>query len=512
MSIEQNKAVVRRFVSEVLVGGHVDLVDDLLAASYVNRAMGDMDRAAFKAWLTVASAGPGGRMEIEDLVAEGDAVVARFTYAITLPSGETVTARGPHLLPSRRWQDRGGRPNHHARSDPGVRCADAAAPFLTTTAGPAPLQRPAVCWGRTSGHPGQRSCHAKATCQAVPMAADPTRATCIPWTECPGCGLRLPDRGDLDPRTHASAACRMLYGEVQGYELDHLAELGRHHQVLVDVYGAQHIGPATPGIRSAFCLIGLELSLVGVDQDCHSGRAPAAGRTLPNVAGLRPADVQGRSHRVRCGRCRDSRRVRARPAPLGGGGVGDMGDQPRTGSETHRRASAVPRSITPFVGRHEALIVSRAVVVAAPRCGSWLIYDRRRDSRRSGRQYTSRSCRTSNGSSSSAFAVSSAGSFPRPPRRSPTASRQSRSTADRCWVRCPKDGLEPVSVQWQLPRCTPWCHHRLPAHEGQPAHPVADPVATSARRGARNRPPRGTDRPDRRLGSLRPIRSWCRPQ
>ena len=94
MSIEQNKAVVRRFVSEVLVGGQVELVDDLLAAGYVNRAMGDMDRAAFKAWLSVASAGPGGRMEIEDLVAEGDAVVARFTYAITLPSGETVTARG----------------------------------------------------------------------------------------------------------------------------------------------------------------------------------------------------------------------------------------------------------------------------------------------------------------------------------------------------------------------------------------------------------------------------------
>ena len=94
MSIEQNKAVVRRFVSEVLVGGQVELVDDLLAAGYVNRAMGGMDRAAFKAWLSVASAGPGGRMEIEDLVAEGDAVVARFTYAITLPSGETVTARG----------------------------------------------------------------------------------------------------------------------------------------------------------------------------------------------------------------------------------------------------------------------------------------------------------------------------------------------------------------------------------------------------------------------------------
>ncbi len=94
MSIEQNKAIVRRFITEVLVGGDVELVDDLLAASYVNRAMGDMDRAAFKAWLAVASAGPGGAMEIKDLVAEGDAVVARFDYAITLPGGERITARG----------------------------------------------------------------------------------------------------------------------------------------------------------------------------------------------------------------------------------------------------------------------------------------------------------------------------------------------------------------------------------------------------------------------------------
>ena len=94
MSIEENKAVVRRFIADVLEGGDVELVDDLLGATYVNRGMGGMDRAAFKAWLSVASAGPGGRMEIVDLIAEGDAVVARFNYAITLPNGGEVTARG----------------------------------------------------------------------------------------------------------------------------------------------------------------------------------------------------------------------------------------------------------------------------------------------------------------------------------------------------------------------------------------------------------------------------------
>ena len=94
MSTEQNKAIVRRFVTEVLVGGNVDLVDELLGWSYVNIGMGGMDRAAFKAWLAANSAGPGGKMEIRDLVAEGDAVVARFTYAITLPDGQKIEARG----------------------------------------------------------------------------------------------------------------------------------------------------------------------------------------------------------------------------------------------------------------------------------------------------------------------------------------------------------------------------------------------------------------------------------
>ena len=94
MSIEQNKAVVRRYITEVLAGGDVDLVDELLAANYVNAGMGGMGRSDFKAWLNAASAGPGGRMEVEELIGEGDVVVARFTYAIKLPDGQQITARG----------------------------------------------------------------------------------------------------------------------------------------------------------------------------------------------------------------------------------------------------------------------------------------------------------------------------------------------------------------------------------------------------------------------------------
>jgi hypothetical protein len=53
----------------------------------------------------------------------------------------------------------------------------------------------------------------------------------------------------------------MVYGEVAGYELQHVARLGLWHQLLVDTYAAQHVGPSTPRIGPAFALIGLHLAL-----------------------------------------------------------------------------------------------------------------------------------------------------------------------------------------------------------------------------------------------------------
>ena len=94
-STDQNKAVVRRFMTEVLDGGKVEAIDELLAPNYVNRAMGGMDLAGFKAaWSSITAALPGREFEIADLVAEGDAVVARFSFAYTLASGEKVSGRG----------------------------------------------------------------------------------------------------------------------------------------------------------------------------------------------------------------------------------------------------------------------------------------------------------------------------------------------------------------------------------------------------------------------------------
>ena len=95
MSTEQNEAVVRRFMTEVLQGGNLDVLDEVLAPTYVNPAMGGADLAGFKAILAgMAAAAIGMRFTIQDLVAEDDAVVARFTIEVTRADGEKLPAHG----------------------------------------------------------------------------------------------------------------------------------------------------------------------------------------------------------------------------------------------------------------------------------------------------------------------------------------------------------------------------------------------------------------------------------
>jgi hypothetical protein len=84
----------------------------------------------------------------------------------------------------------------------------------------------------------------------------------LPPLPCPGCGAVLPGSAGLrDPRSLASWACHAAYGEVAGYESQHLLELGRWHQLLVDTYSAQHVGERTPPMSVAFALLGLQLTL-----------------------------------------------------------------------------------------------------------------------------------------------------------------------------------------------------------------------------------------------------------
>jgi predicted SnoaL-like aldol condensation-catalyzing enzyme len=94
VAADQNKDVVRRFIREVLSGGRLDRVDELCAPGYVNRAFG-ADLPAFKELLAgLAAAVPERRFDVEELIAEADAVVARFTLEMRDPGGNTISVRG----------------------------------------------------------------------------------------------------------------------------------------------------------------------------------------------------------------------------------------------------------------------------------------------------------------------------------------------------------------------------------------------------------------------------------
>ncbi len=108
-TLEGNKAVVRRFVDEVLVGGSVAAVDELVADGFQPHTWPSdpTGKAALKAAIERVGAGLADvTMTIDDLVAEGDEVVARLTASATqvgpfmglAPSGRAYTIGEIHIF------------------------------------------------------------------------------------------------------------------------------------------------------------------------------------------------------------------------------------------------------------------------------------------------------------------------------------------------------------------------------------------------------------------------------
>ena len=78
-----NKAVYRRFMEEVILGGNLDLIDDLVDEKFVEHevlAPGIPEgREGLHAWVEMMRTGvPDVRIDIEDMVEDGDNVWARF--------------------------------------------------------------------------------------------------------------------------------------------------------------------------------------------------------------------------------------------------------------------------------------------------------------------------------------------------------------------------------------------------------------------------------------------------
>jgi steroid delta-isomerase-like uncharacterized protein len=83
MLTEENKALVHRFEEAVWNGRNPSLVDDFFAASHIFRPAGDppLDREGHRQMIAhFQEAFPDGRNTSEELLAEGDKVVQRWTF------------------------------------------------------------------------------------------------------------------------------------------------------------------------------------------------------------------------------------------------------------------------------------------------------------------------------------------------------------------------------------------------------------------------------------------------
>ncbi len=84
MSLEDNKSIVRRFITEILTKGDTSVVDQLLAPNYKNALLPGQGIEAFKQFIGAShSAIPDAKYTIENMVAEGDQVAVRFTFSGT---------------------------------------------------------------------------------------------------------------------------------------------------------------------------------------------------------------------------------------------------------------------------------------------------------------------------------------------------------------------------------------------------------------------------------------------
>jgi predicted ester cyclase len=102
MSTEDNKNIVRRFLTEVVGKGDLTHLDQLLAPNYHNMMTGQHGIDPFKQYIgAMHSALPDMAARIDNVVGEGDEVMARITVTGTntgsfmggKPTGKAVTVR-----------------------------------------------------------------------------------------------------------------------------------------------------------------------------------------------------------------------------------------------------------------------------------------------------------------------------------------------------------------------------------------------------------------------------------
>ena len=82
--LEQNKAVIRRFYAEVVNGRKDELIDEMIAEDFDDHAARDKGREHFKTlYHVMIRIFPDIQASLQDLIAEGDEVVARVEFTAT---------------------------------------------------------------------------------------------------------------------------------------------------------------------------------------------------------------------------------------------------------------------------------------------------------------------------------------------------------------------------------------------------------------------------------------------
>ena len=80
MTIADNKALVRRFITEIFEQGRPEAVDELCADDFIGHTWGNADKEGLKAAMArVAQGLADARFTIEDEIGEGDLVAVRLT-------------------------------------------------------------------------------------------------------------------------------------------------------------------------------------------------------------------------------------------------------------------------------------------------------------------------------------------------------------------------------------------------------------------------------------------------
>src|ERR671921_2849888 len=107
---EENKVVVRRFLEELLSTDNLALADELLSPDFRFYFAGSPDPMNLESYKEFLMAGravfPDRRFAVEDMIAEGDKVSARFTMRGThkgelrgiTPTGREVTMTGIDMI------------------------------------------------------------------------------------------------------------------------------------------------------------------------------------------------------------------------------------------------------------------------------------------------------------------------------------------------------------------------------------------------------------------------------